>query len=117
MTEHNADSAMYDEDGSPMPVYRIQNFDIATTCDDDVAEAMTELDRLDGTLVPEIVQVFDGFYRQRIVLEMHDFQARFVREESDLPDVIPWRYEECFIPKFRTELVWVPGENASYEAS
>ncbi len=65
-------------------------------------EAMEELDRLDGTVVPEVVEVPDGFYRERIVVEPGEPEY-----EMGNPEPVFFRHEPCRIPKTRKEIRWV----------
>jgi hypothetical protein len=73
-----------------------------------LAAAREHLDRLDGTLLPEFVKVQDGFYDRRIVLDS-PLVVGFVPEGSTaVPIGMVWHYEPCRIPRYRTEVRWVP---------
>lgn len=82
-------------------------------------EAMEELDRLDGTAQPEIVEVPDGFYTKKIVLTkpveaewIYELGSAspvgFVEYETNPSQVRVLEYDvsECRIPKSRTEIQW-----------
>ena len=67
--------------------------------------AWREVDIADGTLRPEFVQVPDGFYTKRVVLD--ELPAARFHEPDELPDPAPAsHYEPCRLPRYRTELVW-----------
>jgi hypothetical protein len=72
-----------------------------------VNEARQHLDRLDGTLLPEFTRVPDGLYTTRVVFDGPGV-ARFV-EPGDAPDAPAFQYEPCRVPRFRTDVRWVPG--------
>jgi hypothetical protein len=77
-----------------------------------VAKAREELDRLDGTLIPEFVQVIDGWYQEKIVgVELPDC-IEVVSPCSYIPVSMICRTEPCHIPRYRTELRWVRPESS-----
>lgn len=71
-------------------------------------QAMEELDRLDGTLVPEFVSVQDGYYTKRIEVDPDDIVAEIHAWDSAEPIayVLPHTVVPCRTPRYRTELIW-----------
>ncbi len=60
-----------------------------------------------GLLVPEFVQVQDGFYTERIVLDAVP-PAGPVSEGPTFPETVAFHTERLPLPlpRYRTELVW-----------
>jgi hypothetical protein len=78
---------------------------------DFLSGARRELDILDGTLVPEFVQVQEGYYHFRAVATRPAAPAGFVRldDPPSMDDLDRYEVRPCApIPRFRTELRWVP---------
>lgn len=70
-------------------------------------QARTELDRIDGTLIPVFVDVLDGWYEQRIVID-EPCVATWELGRG-IPVAMTCHTEPCHIPRYRKELRWVPG--------
>lgn len=75
-----------------------------------VDEAREHLMKLDGTLVPEFVQVIDGWYRERIVMDDEVECVEIRAWDRPEPVAIVCHTEPCHIPRYRTEVRWVPAE-------
>lgn len=88
-------------------VRSVVGVEVAKNWDTLVSEAREDLDKLDGTLVPEFVQVIDGWYREQIVVdELPDCEA-LMTMSSAIPVAMVCHREPCHIPRYRTELRWV----------
>lgn len=76
-----------------------------------VAEAREHLDRIDGTKVPEFVQVVAGWQTKRLVIDDIPDCVEIVSFGDEIPVAMVCHTEPCHIPIYRTDVRWVPATN------
>lgn len=77
-----------------------------------LAEAHAELDRLDGTVVADFIDVQDGFYTQRIMLDELPVAGPVAEGPSVPGPPLAFHYEPCHMPRFLKQLIWRSSEGS-----